>query len=155
MTPCDQLKSEADHQQQGLLISRIDPSDEYQHRTLWKCTAPLLLHELPEHPMFYMDIPDKDQTVTCISLEGVTGVTVAHCHGKIAAFHMHRKNEDSSYVYQQAHEFVTWMHCPLDDEESIVSMWLIHHSSDGSGLIVGIPRQRLHSTYGDLGPNNI
>lgn len=112
-------------------------SGDYDQRILWNIPTPLKCNELLEHAILDVYNSEKDVVATCITLEGVNGVSVAHCHGGIEAIHIHRKGKDSSYIYRQVHEFVTWMYCRLDCEESIVGIWLMRHLSRGTGLLVG------------------
>jgi hypothetical protein len=69
-------------------------------------------------------------------MEDVHGISIAHCNTEIKYIHLHRRNHDDRHIYAQVHNMVTWMYCPMDDGESILGMWLVRHSSSGTGLLV-------------------
>jgi hypothetical protein len=140
---------------QGLFVSRIDSSDGFHPRILWSSCTPLQCSDLPEHDALYMITSNQDVAATCLTLEDMSGISVAHCNGHIEVVHVHRKNLDSSHIYQQAHNFVTWMYCPINSEEALVGIWLVHHSSTGTGLIVSFLTPRRQSSNGYIYQNNL
>jgi hypothetical protein len=79
----------------------------------------------------------SDVTLTYLSLEGVNGISIAHCNTEIKFIHLHRYKHDSIHIYDQAHSSVTWMYCPIDGGELVFGIWLVRHSSTGTGLLVG------------------
>ncbi|KAF2013508.1 hypothetical protein BU24DRAFT_411240 [Aaosphaeria arxii CBS 175.79] len=119
---------------QGLFVSRIDPYNDCSQRFFWNSSTPLLCNDFPEFPILDLFSTDKDASITCLALEGLSGVTIGHCQGRIEAIYLHRDIEDSSHIYGQAHSFVTWTHCPFDRGETIVGIWLVRNG--GTGLII-------------------
>jgi hypothetical protein len=83
-----------------------------------------------------MERDSGDVVLTCLGLQGVRGISVAHCNSRIEFIHLHRQQDDDSSVYGQVHQEVTWMYCPIDDKEAIVGIWLVRHSAAGTGLVV-------------------
>jgi hypothetical protein len=102
----------------------------------------LQCNDLPDHASLWANT-DQDVAATCLALEDMSGISVALFHGKIEAIHVHRRNLDSSFIYQRTHSYVTWMYCPISSEETLVGMWLVNHR-DGlvayaDGLVVSNP----------------
>jgi hypothetical protein len=77
-----------------------------------------------------------DVVLTYLALEGVRGISIAHCNSAIRCIHLHREQQDNSSMYEQAHQVFTWMYCPVDIGEAIMGIWLVLHSSNGTGLLV-------------------
>jgi hypothetical protein len=121
---------------QGLFISRLDFSKRQRQRTFWKTPVPLpWKHLLVEHQI-HEERYARSVVLTCFELQGVRGISVAHCNSRIEFIHLHRQQYDDTSVYSQVHQEVTWMYCPIDDREAVVGIWLVRHSAMGTGLVV-------------------
>ncbi|KAF2844137.1 hypothetical protein T440DRAFT_484406 [Plenodomus tracheiphilus IPT5] len=116
---------------EGLFISRIEVSQQCSRRILWSNSAQLPLETLPEDPCVA-----RDMIAYYEPLEGMTGISVAHCNREIVAIHIHRGEEDTSLVFESVRSDATWVHCPFGSSETLEMIWYVVYMSNGSGLVV-------------------
>ncbi|KAF2021844.1 hypothetical protein BU24DRAFT_404797 [Aaosphaeria arxii CBS 175.79] len=114
----------------GLLVTRVDMFRKPIHQIHWPNSTTFPLSILPAPLSFY------DFTATVVSLEGITGISIAQAEQRVKAIHAHKDAPGEKYNYPQRD--ATWAYCPLNKlaNERIQRIWIVSFEKDGFGFLV-------------------